>query len=91
MKEKKFPERKCIGCGQMRPKNQMIRVAASSDGCIAVDPTGRWNGRGAYLCRDPKCVALAKKSHRLEGSLKRKVPAEIYEQLKEALEKNETG
>ena len=72
MKSKKIPMRKCIACGISRPKQELIRIVTGEEG-EAVDPTGRKNGRGAYLCKDMECFSLAKK--------KRLISEETFEEL----------
>ena len=49
--QKKIPTRKCVGCGEMRDKKDLIRVIKTPDGEIRLDTTGRANGRGAYSRR----------------------------------------
>jgi len=82
---KKIPLRKCLGCSEMKPKRELIRVARSPEGAIALDPTGKANGRGAYLCPDPECLKKLKKRKGLERAFKCKVPGEVYEALEEEL------
>ncbi len=65
MKTKKIPMRRCIACGNSRPKKELIRIVAGEDG-RTVDPTGRKNGRGEYLCRDRACFDLALKKHLID-------------------------
>ena len=79
MQEKRVPMRKCSGCGEMIGKKGAIRVVRDKDGAVSVDPTGKRSGRGAYICRDAQCLAQARKSRRLERSLKCAVPDEIYD------------
>ena len=81
MQEKHIPLRKCIGCGEMIGKKGAVRVVRSKDGEISVDLTGKKAGRGAYLCREPACLELARKGRRLERGLKCAIPDEIYETL----------
>ena len=50
MANKKIPMRQCIGCGEMKPKKEMIRVIKTAEDEIILDTTGRKNGRGAYIC-----------------------------------------
>ncbi len=78
---KKIPMRQCIGCGEMKSKKEMIRVLKTTEGDIVLDATGRKNGRGAYLCKNPDCLEKAMKSKGLERSLKTAVPEEVYENL----------
>ncbi|MBR2527248.1 MAG: YlxR family protein [Blautia sp.] len=83
--EKKIPMRQCIGCREMKSKKEMIRVLRTEAGGIGLDDTGRKNGRGAYLCRNPECFRLAKKNHGLERSLKMPIPDEIYDSLEKEM------
>lgn len=78
---KKQPLRQCIGCGQMKPKKELVRILKDEDGTFIIDRTGRKNGRGAYLCNDSECLKLAAKNKGLERSLKMAVPKEVYEIL----------
>ena len=52
---KKIPLRKCTGCGEMKPKKELVRVIKTVDEQILMDLTGKMNGRGAYVCRDEEC------------------------------------
>ena len=85
MAEKKIPLRKCTGCGEMKPKKEMIRVLKTTETEIVLDKTGKKNGRGAYLCNSIECLKKAGKSRGLERSLQIKIPDEIYETLEKEL------
>ena len=80
--------RKCAGCGEMKPKKDLIRVLKTEEG-IVVDMTGRKNGRGVYLCPSLTCLEKAKKSKGMDRSLKMPVPSEIYEELENNLKTSE--
>jgi predicted RNA-binding protein YlxR (DUF448 family) len=67
----------------MKEKSLLIRIAASTEGEIQIGD--KIPGRGAYVCRNEKCVKKATKIKGAERSLKRAVPAEIYTQLNEAV------
>lgn len=58
--KKRIPERMCVACRQMKPKNQLFRIV-SADG-VTVDLTGKINGRGVYLCKCKECIAKAAKN-----------------------------
>lgn len=88
---KKIPMRKCIGCGEMKSKREMIRVLRTTENEIILDATGRKNGRGAYLCTDPECFRKAVRSKGLERALKTPVPAEVYESLEKEIVKFAEG
>ena len=72
--KKKQPERKCVGCNERRTKQELIRVLRTPEGEILVDRTGKKSGRGAYLCRDAKCLAKAVKAGRLQSALSCEIP-----------------
>lgn len=86
MKNKKIPLRLCIGCGEMRPKRELIRILKAPDDTISLDFTGKKSGRGAYLCKNTQCLALARKGHRLERSFSCRVSDEVYEEMEHALQ-----
>lgn len=86
MKIRKVPLRRCIGCREMKEKKALIRVVRNQEGQIAVDPTGRMNGRGAYICRDPECFAKARKSRALNREFSADIPDEVYEEVARQLE-----
>ncbi len=82
---KKKPQRQCTGCGEMRDKSDLIRVIRTPEDKIEVDFTGKKNGRGAYLCNNPDCLAKARKRKSLERSLKMAIPPEVYERISEEM------
>lgn len=73
--------RKCVGCGEMKNKKEMMRVIKTKEDEIILDVTGRKNGRGAYLCFSRECLEKAVKNKGLERSLKTAIPKEVYENL----------
>lgn len=85
MAEKKIPLRKCTGCGEMKPKKELIRVLKTTETEIVLDKTGKKNGRGAYLCNSLECFQKARKSRGLERSFQMKIPDEIYAILEKEL------
>ncbi len=91
LKPKKFPERKCIGCGERKKKTELIRIVRSPEGEISLDFTGRKPGRGAYLCRSVACFRAARKARRIEQNLTpgTPVPEAIFDALEEELSKND--
>ena len=83
---KKIPMRMCVGCGEMKPKKEMIRVLKISDDGFIIDKTGKKNGRGAYIWSSEDCLLKAIKNHGLERSFKMKISDEVYENLKSCFE-----
>ena len=85
MKPAKVPMRQCVGCGEMKPKNELVRVVKTSEGEISLDRTGKKNGRGAYICDSAACLAKAQKARRFERAFSSAVPSEVYEALEKEL------
>lgn len=88
MQKRKVPLRMCAGCGQMKPKKELVRVVKSPEGEISLDPTGRKPGRGAYVCRSADCLKAARKARRLEKAFSCRIPDEVYGRLEEELNGN---
>ena len=84
--QKKIPMRQCLGCREMKPKKELIRVVRSPEGEITLDFRGKANGRGAYLCPDPACLKKAIKTRALERAFSAQIPAEVYEALERQME-----
>ncbi|MBO7364653.1 MAG: YlxR family protein [Lachnospiraceae bacterium] len=82
MTERKVPLRQCLACREKKDKRTLLRIVRAEDG-IHVDPTGRKNGRGAYVCRNITCMETAVKKHLLDKSFGMQVPPETYGVLKE--------
>ena len=86
---KKIPERKCIGCGEKKAKNELIRIVRlPDDGGIEIDRTGKKSGRGAYICRSKACLKKARR--RLEASLLCAIPDDIVDKLALEIEREQT-
>lgn len=85
---KKVPMRRCVGCMESKPKNELIRIAGYEE-TVSLDTTGKAKGRGVYLCPDTKCLELAKKKRALGRSLKMNITQEQLDKLFEELENYE--
>lgn len=79
---KKIPQRTCLGCKEIKPKKELIRIVKQSDGKIFIDKTGKANGRGAYICNNVDCLDKAIKSKRLDKNFETEINNEIYESLR---------
>ena len=88
MKQRKLPLRKCLGCGEVKDKRELVRVVKSPDGEISLDLTGKKAGRGAYICADASCLSKARKAKRIDRAFECTVPDEVYEAMEREL-KNE--
>ena len=83
---KKIRMRQCVGCREMKPKKELVRVVKSPTGEIAMDLRGKAPGRGAYVCRDLECLRKAIRSKALERGFSTAIPQEVYDRLLKELE-----
>jgi predicted RNA-binding protein YlxR (DUF448 family) len=81
LERRAVPTRSCVFCRTSREKRALLRVVRTPDGTMAFDPTGRANGRGAYVCRDEACIAGATGRGGLRRALESTVPADLADQL----------
>ena len=89
MKTKKIPMRMCLGCGEMKPKRELIRVVKSKEGDISLDLTGKRSGRGAYICKSVECFEKARKARKFERSFSCMISEDIYNSMEGELRDNE--
>ena len=85
MKPRKIPMRQCLGCNEHKPKAQLIRIVRSPEGEISLDLTGKKSGRGAYICRDLKCLKKVRKSGRVAYNLACEISPEVYDRMEAEL------
>ena len=84
-KVKKIPQRKCVGCGERFNKGDLWRIVKSPEGDVSLDKTSRASGRGAYICKNVKCLKIARKARRLETNLETAIPDSVYDALEAAM------
>lgn len=89
MKQKKIPLRMCLGCQEMKPKKELLRIVKNQENEISVDFNGKKPGRGAYICKSVSCFEKARKGKRLERAFESPISEEIYAVLKQQLEEND--
>ena len=100
MRQKKIPLRKCTGCGEMKPKKELVRVVKAPDkkdddgnvisqGEVSLDLTGKKPGRGAYVCKSTDCLKLARKARRFERAFSCKIPEEVFDAMEKELSQGE--
>jgi predicted RNA-binding protein YlxR (DUF448 family) len=82
MKTRKIPQRMCVGCMEMKPKKELIRIVRTPDGEVILDSTGKKAGRGVYLCVNKACFEKALKGNRLEKGLQHALSEELLQRLK---------
>ncbi len=85
MKPKKVPMRMCVGCREMKPKRELIRVVRAPDGTLSLDLVGKKPGRGAYVCRSEECLKRAIKQKQLERQLEVQLTDEVAAQLQQTI------
>lgn len=81
--------RMCTGCGEMKPKSELVRVVKSPEGQISVDLSGKKPGRGAYICRSVDCLRNARKARRLERSFSCRIDDSVYDSMEKELSVSE--
>lgn len=83
---KKTPTRTCVACRRVDDKRRLLRVVRTPEGAIGFDPTGKRNGRGAYVCPNMACVGGMLASGRLAGALRSELAPDEAEALARQLE-----
>ena len=88
---KNIPQRTCTVCRTQKNKNELLRIVKNKENIIKVDKNGKEQGRGAYICYDIDCLEKAIKTKKIEKALEIKINNEIYEQIKDIIEKKNGG
>ena len=78
--------RKCVGCGEMKMKKELMRILRKENGEFVVDAEGKKNGRGAYICRSAECFRKAVRNKGLERSFKQEIPQDVYDRLEKEMD-----
>ena len=97
MRQKRIPMRMCTGCGEMKPKRELVRVVKGPDvkdengnviqtGEVSLDLSGRKPGRGTYVCKSVECLKAARKARRFERAFSCKIPDEVYDRMEEEIQ-----
>lgn len=82
---KKIPMRQCLGCREMKPKKELIRVVRSPQGEVSLDFKGKLPGRGAYVCPNPACLGKARKTKALERAFSAPLPDPVWDALEQQM------
>ena len=83
---RQVPLRSCVACRQARPKVELLRIVRTPLGEVHADASGKLAGRGAYLCRNERCVEQAIKQKKLGRALGVSVGAEVLDEIRARLE-----
>ena len=87
--QKKIPLRQCLGCREMKPKKELLRVVRSPEGEVSLDFKGKLPGRGAYICHSTECLKKAIRSKAFERAFSCSVPNELYDKMLADMEAND--
>ena len=79
---RKIPMRKCVATGEQLPKKELLRIVRHTDGTVGYDPTGKANGRGAYIKNSLEALMTSKKNNALKKALEVEIPEEFWEEMK---------
>jgi len=85
VKRRKIPMRMCLGCNEMKPKKELIRIVRTVEGTIEIDLTGKKSGRGTYVCKNDECIEASIKENRLSKALNTGISKETALRIKEEL------
>ena len=85
-KQRKIPQRQCVGCRTMKDKKALVRVVKTPENEVVLDLTGKKSGRGAYVCPEMECLKKARKSRALERAFDLTIPAEVYDAMEAQME-----
>lgn len=82
---KQIEMRRCVVCRQCFHKSELVRVVKTAAGEFSIDENGKIFGRGSYVCKSHECLATLIKRRNFDKVFKAKVPAEIYDSIKETI------
>ncbi len=85
MKVKKIPLRTCVVTGEKLPKKELLRIVRTPEGNVVADPSGKLNGRGAYIKCDAEVLLKAKKTKALNKHLEVEVKDEDFDKIIEVI------
>ncbi len=77
------PQRTCVACREHDDKRSLTRIVRTPEGDVQIDPTGKRNGRGAYLCDRPACWERARTTSLLARALNTELTDEALFALRE--------
>ena len=80
-KARRIPQRKCIVCGKLSEKKDLLRIVKNKEEGILIDESGKVNGRGAYVCKNEECIRGLRRTNKLNQDFKMKIEDDIYEEL----------
>lgn len=72
-RRKHVPQRTCVVCREKKDKRGLTRIVSTPDDGVVIDPSGKRNGRGAYLCSQSACWEKALRTNILEQALRTRI------------------
>jgi len=78
---KKIPMRRCVATNESYPKKDLLRIVRTPEGQVEVDSSGRKNGKGAYIVKNEKALAILKKRKILQSKFQVEIDDSIYEEI----------
>ncbi|NLN98250.1 MAG: YlxR family protein [Eubacteriaceae bacterium] len=82
---KKQPLRTCVVCHEKFDKRDLLRIVSTKDGDLFYDPTGKKNGRGAYICKKKTCIDTFLEKNLLERTFKKSIDPEKTKAVKQSI------
>jgi predicted RNA-binding protein YlxR (DUF448 family) len=79
------PMRMCVVCRSRCEKQELLRVVRGADGEIALDTKGNMAGRGAYICKNAKCVEVARNKKHLNRAFRCAVGDKVFDEILESI------
>lgn len=79
---KHVPLRTCVVCREKEAKRAFVRIVRTADAGVRIDPTGKMNGRGAYLCTKRACWEKAAGGTALDRALKIDIDSDVRSELR---------
>jgi len=86
---KKIPLRQCLGCREMKPKQELIRVVKSPEGEVSPDFVGKKPGRGAYVCKNAGCLKRVVKIKAFSRAFRAEIPKNVLDELESIINEQE--
>lgn len=77
------PNRMCMICRQLKPKDQLIRMVAQDN--VIVIAHAKVQGRGTYICRCNACISKLAKYKNIEKRLGYPMSDTLLQQLEEQI------
>lgn len=80
--------RRCVATNEQYEKKDLIRIVKTNEGQVFVDPSGKMNGRGAYLAKTKEALTVARKKQSLTRALETTIPDQIYIEIEKIIDES---